>query len=352
MTRHALALAALLLSLGPASALAQQSEVQFITARFERYVDALRRQAGIPGLSGAIIQDGQIVWEAGFGFEDVERSVPASPDTIHYIGDLTQIFTATMTLQCVEHGTLQLNRPVRLTIDDGTIVSTTVGRILTHTSSSADGSVFQYEPARFTRLGAVLETCGEDDFRQRLAHTILDRLGMSRSVAGFDAIAADPLDIEHRNVERQALLLQAAKPYRVDRRGRPAVSSYADPGINASVGLLSTVRDLARFDAALDQNVLLTEETRLAAWTPTYTPAGQALPFGLGWFVQSYLGQPVVWHFSYVPNASSALYLKLPQRGLTLILLANSDGLSNSFPLPTGDVTASPFARVFLTLFG
>jgi len=43
MTRHALALAALLLSLGPASALAQQSEVQFITARFERYVDALRR---------------------------------------------------------------------------------------------------------------------------------------------------------------------------------------------------------------------------------------------------------------------------------------------------------------------
>ena len=45
MTRLAFALVALLLSLGPASALAQQSEVQFITARFERYIDALRRQA-------------------------------------------------------------------------------------------------------------------------------------------------------------------------------------------------------------------------------------------------------------------------------------------------------------------
>lgn len=351
MTRYALAAFALLCFVAPAPALAQ-SEVQFITTRFERYLDALRRQAGIPGLSAAIVQNGQIVWEAGFGAEDLERNIPATPDTIHYVGDLTQIFTATLTLQCVEQGTLRLDRAVRLTTSDNGIVATTVRGLLSHTSSSADGTVFQYDPTRFTRLSAVLDTCGEGDFRQRVTRTILDRLGMSRTVPGFDAIAADPLDIEHRNVEREALLLQVAKPYRVDRRGRASLSSYPDLGINASVGLLSSVRDLARFDAALDANVLLTEETRLAAWTPTMSPAGQPLPFGLGWFVQGYQGQPVVWHFSYVPNASSALYVKLPQRGLTLILLANSDGLSNSFSLQTGNVMASPFARVFLTLFG
>ena len=71
---------------------------------------------------------------------------------------------------------------------------------------------------------------------------------------------------------------------------------------------------------------------------------------GLGWFVQSYKGERVVWHFGNVPNAYSSLILKLPARGLTFIVLANSDGLSASFDLPQGDVTKSLFASLFLKL--
>jgi len=41
----------------------------------------------------------------------------------------------------------------------------------------------------------------------------------------------------------------------------------------------------------------------------------------------------------------------VPGRGLTLILLANSDGLSSPFSLSSGDLTASPFGRLFLGLF-
>jgi hypothetical protein len=40
----------------------------------------------------------------------------------------------------------------------------------------------------------------------------------------------------------------------------------------------------------------------------------------------------------------------VPARGITLILLANSDGLTKPFALATGDVTASPFVRLFLAL--
>ena len=49
-------------------------------------------------------------------------------------------------------------------------------------------------------------------------------------------------------------------------------------------------------------------------------------------------------------NASSALVLTLPARGITLILVANSDGLAKPASLAAGDVTVSPFARVFLGL--
>jgi hypothetical protein len=78
---------------------------------------------------------------------------------------------------------------------------------------------------------------------------------------------------------------------------------------------------------------------------------GIATPFGMGWFVQYYQGEKLVWQHGYVPDAFSSLILKVPGRQLTLILLANSDGLSAQFALSEGDVTSSPFARTFLRFF-
>jgi hypothetical protein len=61
-------------------------------------------------------------------------------------------------------------------------------------------------------------------------------------------------------------------------------------------------------------------------------------------------GTRVVWHYGQWPQYS-ALYLKVPDRHLTLILLANSGGLGEAFPLADGDVMVSPFARAFIGLF-
>ena len=71
---------------------------------------------------------------------------------------------------------------------------------------------------------------------------------------------------------------------------------------------------------------------------------------GLGWFVQSYKSERLVWHFGYVQNGYSSLILKIPDRGITFILLANGDGLSAPFQLQSGDVTRSLFASLFLRL--
>ena len=50
-------------------------------------------------------------------------------------------------------------------------------------------------------------------------------------------------------------------------------------------------------------------------------------------------------------NASSSLVVKVPARGMTLIVLANGDGLVKSLPLSAGDLTISPVARLFLGTF-
>ena len=75
------------------------------------------------------------------------------------------------------------------------------------------------------------------------------------------------------------------------------------------------------------------------------------LPTGLGWFVQTYRGEPVVWHFGLIANGYSSLIVKLPSRHLTFILFANSDGLSSTAQLDAGDVTRSVFATLFLRIY-
>jgi CubicO group peptidase (beta-lactamase class C family) len=139
-------------------------------------------------------------------------------------------------------------------------------------------------------------------------------------------------------------------PYKVTGRTRADRTDLPLVPMTAAGGLVSTVRDLARFDAALDDRILLLDQTLAAAWTPAPDRAGQPTPMGLGWFVQFHHGERVVWHFGNVPNAYSSLILKLPAKNITFILLANSDGLSNTFQLPAGDVTRSLFATLFLKL--
>jgi len=345
------ALVALILAVPLAIPTALLAQADFITLRFERYLDALRKQAHIPGLAGAIVQDDRIAWEIGQGFQDVDGRIPASPDTPFYVADLTGMLSATLLLECVEQGTVTLDETIMApgATPDTPATPATVGALLTH--SPGPGQAFRYDPSRFAALTGVIARCTDDSFKEAMGRRLLNRLAMTRSVPGQDVTATQPSDFDQDRLATYAdVLTQLAKPYKVDRRGRPTPSQYPGVTMDSAYGLISTVRDLANFIMALDSLTLLREPTLAAAWSP---PSGtDRAVFGLGWFVQVYNGQPVVWHFGYAPDASSGLFIHLPLRHRTLILLANSDGLSATFSLANGDLTTSPFARLFLSIFG
>jgi CubicO group peptidase (beta-lactamase class C family) len=149
-----------------------------------------------------------------------------------------------------------------------------------------------------------------------------------------------------------AVLQRRATPYFVDGRRRAHPSSYPESAavLTPSTGLVTTVRDLAKFDLALKQDILLERGTLEHALNAP-SANGEPLPHGIGWFVQTYNGEKVVWQFGMAENASSSLMITLPARGLTLIVMANSDGLVKVYSPANGDVTRSPFARLFLNLF-
>lgn len=318
---------------------------------FERYLDSLRQQAGIPGLSAAIVLDGAVVWERGLGYQDLESSIGATPATPYLISDLTQTFASVLLMECVERGTLKLEDPLSKWSPEGG--SATVEQLLAHVTSSSTTS-FKYDPARFALLTPVVDACGGVPARTRVVQSVFDKALMFDTVPGRDLEEAasdarqlfDPAQLTRYT----AVLSRLAIPYKVDRRGRATRSDYPPRRIDASTGLVTTVRDLARYDKALDDFTLLHDDTINAMWSNPSRP-GNVRPTGLGWFVQTYNGERLVWHFGHAPDAFSSLILKVPSRRLTLILLANSDGLSAPFDLAQGDVSSSVFAVTFLRLF-
>jgi len=321
---------------------------------FAGYLENFRSEAAIPGMSAVILQDGVVVWERGFGKQDVDANIVATPDTPYAIGQLSQVFGSTLLLRkCMDQSYARLSDKVIRWMPEYPEPLTTLAQLLSHTSPIG---TYQYSPDRFEALTGVIEECVDRKYREVLADDVFDFLAMTRSVPGQTFLSPSPEDInlfgQSRVVRYGTVLRDIAVPYRVVSRRAQRNLEFPPRPVDAADGVVSTVRDLAKFDQALDAGLLLQPSTRDLAWTQSFA-GSVALPTGLGWFVQAYNGQPVAWQFGSVDGAYSSLIVKVltPNRRLTFILLANSDGLSAPFPLSAGDVTASSFAKLFLRSF-
>jgi CubicO group peptidase (beta-lactamase class C family) len=339
-----------------AAALSARSHAQGLPyALFEQYLESLREETAIPGLSAAIVRNGREAWSIGLGRQDVENAVAARADTPYLIGHLTQSLTAILLGQCIERVGLNVNQPVRRWTTAIPESSATVWHVLAHASSGVPGEVFRFDPGRYGTLAAVAEDCTRDSFRTAVAANIFDRLGMRDSVPGRDlqviAGADDRFFDDARLRQYEDVVRRLAVPYRVERSGRATRSDYPADSVNGATGLVSTARDLARFEGAMDDNALIGGGLRSAAWTNVTTSTGAPLPVGLGWFVQSINGRRVVWQFGSLRDAGSSLVIKVPDRDITLVLLANSDGLAPGETLAAGDLNVSLFAKLFFRLF-
>lgn len=327
-------------------------------ARFEKQADEFRTQLKIPGMSAVIVKDQKVLWAKGFGFADLENHVPATPDTLYSIASLTKTFAGTLVMQLVEQGKLDLDEPVSHYSTDFKNDSVKVKHLLSHTSDGpTPGDRYQYDGNRFDYLTAVIEKKTGKPFREVMVKTFLDPLQMASSVPGQtvvdDANKLAPV-LGSDNLKRYATdLSRLSQPYTL--YGDSEIVHVPYPGksfFGAAAGLLSTVLDLAKFDAAIDRHQFLKKETQEKAWTNFVSNSGQRLPHGLGWFVTDYRGLKLIWHYGHWGTGFSAIYLKLPEKNLSLIMLANSEALADhQFQLGQEDIKYNVFACNFLRLF-
>jgi len=248
-------------------------------------------------------------------------------------------------VRCVESGRLSLDDRVGQFKASSPDAGLTLRQLLTHTTGPSDNPSYSFHPEKLDVLTTIIRSCTGDSFRETLAN-LLDQMGMADSVPGPDVLSVVPPaeGVLTSEFDRySAILKRLAVPYAVDAQRRATRSAYSGTKLTPTSGLITTVRDFAKFDVGMKNGLLVRPETLAGAWS-----AGS--PHGAGWFVQNYNGLNVVWQFGN-GDTSSSLVVTVPGRSVTMVLLANSSGLSKGFGLSGGDVLSSPFARAFLGLF-
>jgi CubicO group peptidase (beta-lactamase class C family) len=312
---------------------------------FETRLETIRRDLNIPGVSAAIVHGQTVVWTHGFGFADVEGRIAPTPDTSFHLASLTKTYASTVILQLVEEGRVSLDDPVsKYGINLASSGTIRVRHLLSHTSEGVPGAAFQYNPDRYQLLEGIINQVAAQSFGQRLVNRILAPLALRNTAPNV----LDLVNFALTGLDRDAFILNMAKPYQTTS-GQIVPSAYPS-FFGVAAGLISSASDVAQYSMALDRGALISDTSRNLAFTQTVSNSGQPLPYGLGWFVQSQGGVKLVWHYG-LWTANSALIIKVPERGLTLILLANSERLTDPYPMAVGDVMVQPMAREFVNAF-
>jgi len=135
-------------------------------ARFEKQLEELRTLLKVPGLSAVIVRNQQVLWAKAFGFADVEKRVPATSQTPYRIASLTKTFAATLVLQLVEQGKLNLDEPMSKYSSDFKDTRVKIKHLLSQTSQGTPGERYQYNGAicvshKSPGEGCLVEWCAQ-----------------------------------------------------------------------------------------------------------------------------------------------------------------------------------------------
>ena len=262
----------------------------------------------IPGISVAIVTDGQVALAQGYGLSNAATGAPAAADTRFDIGSVTKTFTAlgVLLLYQESQGTshpLNLNAPISeylhntptfklprqwsnvtttelldMTsgIGNGPSVLTWQAQIASIAKAPllfAPGTKESYSDTNFDLLGELIEQWTGEQYGTFIQDQILDPLGMS----------------ETEELGRSATVPNQAVGYSASRHGKwPKAAMQNGPELYAAAGMVSTAQDMATYMTALLSGRLLEPATYNLMWTTTPTPAYGVNPpadavRGLGW---------------------------------------------------------------------
>lgn len=333
--RRSAVIALLLLAIfAAASAPARSDEI-------DDYVRAEMQRQKIPGLSFAIVRDGQVVKAQGYGLANVELNAAATPETIYQSGSVGKQFTATLVMMLAGEGKLSLDDRINKHVAGApaTWRNITVRHLLTHTSGLSNdlyekidmrrdyteeelieeigalpldfqpGERWSYSNPGYVMLGILIRRVTGKFYGDLLRERIFGPLGMTTT----------------RVIDEAAIVPNRAAGYRLVE-GELKNQEWVSPLLNTTAdgALYLTVLDLAKWDAALHADKLLPPAARDLMWTPARLSDGKTVPYGygFGWMLGERRGHRVVRHAGGWQGFASDISRYIDKK-LTVIVLAN-----------------------------
>jgi CubicO group peptidase (beta-lactamase class C family) len=300
----------------------------------EERIPDLMAQAGITGLSAALIEDGSVTWTGAFGTRDIGTGALVTDETVFEAASLSKPVVAYLTLKLAARGVIDLDAPlwddtgyVRLDHDERA-TQITARMVLSHTSGLPNwggtpitlnhdpGTAWNYSGEGFVFLAEMLERRTGMSLNDLITAEVFDPLGMDQSSfvwrPDYESNAALPHDMLGRVMEK-------TKP--------------ADEVAAAS--LHTTASDYASFMQAvlsgdgLTENLaeeMLSEQAVVSGWGDSETWA--YLSWGLGWGRQAGDRAPAIWHWGDNENFRSFV-IAYPDTKTGFVYFTNSNnGLS------------------------
>lgn len=356
-----------------ASALASNASAQTLDeklAEFRDFAAEYRKEHHVLSLSYAIASDGEIVASEAMGWQDHDAEEPTTEDTTYLVASITKTFTGVTLTAMDADGIIDLDDEFTklsdwdgrcewlsnsenifgggVEFDDGYTpppidcsATLTLRDVLQMRVLGEPGSNFLYNPIVFGRLANWVEEQTGRPFPFWVRHYVIDRAELTDVAAGWrDPYGGDALRT-------------LAPPFRhaPEQADNLAASPLPNPEMNASSGIIASARSLAEYSLALDEGRILSPELREQMWTPPVEADGTLASYAYGWWTQDWQGHRLVWHGGWWPDAYAGLLLKLPDEGLTLAILGNTDGLRHPTRLHVAEIEKNPVAAKFLELF-
>lgn len=327
---------------------APTNSTQHVQERINRVHELIRvnmDEHRIPALSLAVVQQGEPLILEGYGIANLEHNAPATAATLYEIASCTKQFVATAIMLLVEEGKLSLDDPISRYFDDAPAIwqSITLRHLLTHSSGIvrdgladywltpaaihldydypqmysiiagreldfSTGDKSTYSNSGYFLLGLIIEKLTGQTLNEMLTARIFAPLGMDATRIN------DPL---------------AVLPHRASGYGPAEGGGWFKPpyiGLRhhfANGGLVSTVADLAKWDAALYGEQVLPQARLQEMWTPFVLNDGTSSDRGLGWVISDFEGHRQIHHGGLLPGFASNIS-RFVDDGVTVIVLTNS----------------------------
>lgn len=315
--------------------------------KVDDYVKAEMERQHLPGLSLVVIKDQKIVKVQGYGLANIELNVLATPETVYKIGSVSKQFIATGIMMLVQEGKLKVDDNISEYLE-GTPESwkpITIRHLLTHTSglireapgfdplkiqSDADviktayplplrftpGEKYEYCNVGYFTLAEIIRKVSGKPWGEYLSERLFKPLGMNAT----------------RTTDMRDLVPNRANGY-IWRDGKfqNAAIFFA---LRPSGAFLSTVVDLAKWEAALATQKVLSQSVLDQMWTPVKLNNGKTEQYGFGWQLEDVGGHKLVNHGGSLPGFR-AQFARFVEDKVTVVVLTNGDN-ANAFSIARG----------------